>query len=349
MGLFDNVEPFTFEEQAGAGLSVELSNTTMPFGQPRQVVAFETGGKTTIADDGIYNPNSDRVVLQIMDSTHQRPLVVKGHLRDSLLGGVGLAKGIRDAIEQIRLNANPVQITYDTDTFDGLLWETMFGLEGPGDITYTLTFFISTGPLGAGFVPSQSSIPGSSVDVTLQIIAQLAVIEAMAFAQDINLVASGQLALSWNNLGTAMSNLATSSTVFEAGTLGIAQQAINAAKNMDTAAAVAQTQVTALRALNGSMGFATALIAPDANSQNAFSSAQAQTDVALAAILDQLRTVRVQAKTRIKKTSTLYRVQPGDTLESIAQQQLGSRARASDLGLASSDLVAGNYVRIPEG
>jgi hypothetical protein len=60
-----------------------------------------------------------------------------------------------------------------------------------------------------------------------------------------------------------------------------------------------------------------------------------------------LRVIGIKAATMAGSSTRLYQVQTGDTLESIAQTQLGSRARADEITLTGQTLVAGAWISIP--
>jgi hypothetical protein len=64
---------------------------------------------------------------------------------------------------------------------------------------------------------------------------------------------------------------------------------------------------------------------------------------------DALRSLQFTARQRLNASTKLYVICEGDTLESIAASQLGSAARAGDLGLRPSDLIPGRLIRIPTG
>jgi hypothetical protein len=64
-------------------------------------------------------------------------------------------------------------------------------------------------------------------------------------------------------------------------------------------------------------------------------------------VLDGMRTVRAEARRRQRAADRLYRVKPGDTLESIASALLGSAARAGELGVREDELAPGRLLRLP--
>ena len=59
------------------------------------------------------------------------------------------------------------------------------------------------------------------------------------------------------------------------------------------------------------------------------------------------RAAAESARAPARATSTLYRVRPGDTLESIARTELGDAGRAEELGVPPSALVPGRILRLP--
>jgi len=127
--------PFVISEDITSNaLVVTLDDTDLPHGRARELSAFKSGGKIDIAQGGVYNPGSDRVVLQMMVNKLNR-LTIKGAFRDRIRAGAqqqqggetpNHARSMRDRLELIRTRANPLKIVWDGQERGGVLEEANF-------------------------------------------------------------------------------------------------------------------------------------------------------------------------------------------------------------------------------
>lgn len=351
---------FVFKEDIGANaITVSLEDTDTPFGFPREVTGFESGGKTDVAEGGIYNPGSPRVVLQMM-AVRQTRMVIKGAFRDKIRAGAqrqtqnspepNHARAMRDTIELVRQRGNPLKITWFGDERSGVLEETKFGEEGRHDITYELTFIIAVPTSGYTQTTNQlvSATP-SIEDLRSQMAANLATQRAQLAALAANAAAVAAISNSLGFLASAIDTLGTFTTTAERVVVSTPQQLQNSYNSVIASAQNAQAQAQAVRDAGLDwLEAEDAMKQADADSLAAWWDWQTTTQLVLDQIIDAMRQVRLQSLQQLRLATRLYRVQPGDSLESIALSQLGSRARASDLGVRADQLVTGAYVRIPQ-
>lgn len=350
MPTSDNQRRFVVQELVPNGQTVVLSDSDMPFGRPREMVAFETGGETDIAEDGIYNPGSEQVVLQVMNSNKHRPMIIKGAFRDRLFGVVGHARSMRDAFDALKLRANPVRISWGGDERVGLVWKTLFGEEGANDISYEITFYIAVPPTGvatAGTVDLRGNL-ASIEDLRAQMKAQLIVIQLQLLAPYLTQSSFTTLSGVLNSISIALDYLSVSTTAFEKMT-GVTPQAAVARANQVIAGCTSVVGfVQALRTTLSTFRADQASQYINADNSVSWWTALYNGQLFINQILDAMRSIMAKARTRVRQSTQLYRVQPGDTLESIALYKLGSRARSGDLGIRADQLVPGKYIRIPE-
>lgn len=128
-----------FEEIDGQKRRVALRGSTAPHGGRRRDPAFSLGG--TLRSTKTNEPGQRRPVRSIT-GTSERPLAIKGHLRDGLIGADGGAKRVRTLIDDIRLQARPLRIIWDGELRYGFLEDAEFGVETGADFTYHLEFGI---------------------------------------------------------------------------------------------------------------------------------------------------------------------------------------------------------------
>jgi len=348
-------------EDVQGGLVVELKGDDLPWGRKRELAAFESGGAVDIADGGIYLPGNTRPVVQVM-AIKQRPLVLKGAFRDHMDqqakggkpdgkgGTVGHARSMRDGLEQIRHRANPVRITWEGDERYGLLQEAKFSEEDSSNIAYELTFFIAVPPSVAKSQEQTdiSSKPAAPDDIAAQMAANARAQQAQMLALAITAAVSATIASAWGSLTSSLDNVTVYAAKFGAATLSTPQHALTAMRNVQSACQAAQQNVANLKAVLDQSRADATMVVNNATNQTAWWSSLYASEVLLDQILDNMRKIRALTLAQVRQATRLYRVQPGDTLESIALQQLGSRSRALDLGIRQDDLVVGKYVRVPE-
>lgn len=352
--------PFVFKEDIASNpITVTLEDTDLPFGRARELSAFQSGGKVDIAQGGIYNPGSDRVVLQMM-AVRENKLTIRGAFRDRIRAGAqrqtnndpepNHARRMRDLIERVKRRGNPLKISWNGDERTGVLEETTFDEEGPHDISYALTFFIAEPPTGTSQVIGSATNPTPSLeDLRSQMAADHAQrqSELAALATNAAIVAGVSNALGF--VANAIETLGTFTTTLERAVLSTPAQLAAAVNGVNAAAQNVQTQVEAIRdAGYDQIPADQAMVNQSVDDYMRWWVWQSRLQLTLDQHLDAMRQIRLQATQQLRQATRLYRVQPGDTLESIALQQLGSKARASDLGIRQDQLVPGAYVRIPQ-
>lgn len=354
--------PFVFKEDIAAGaLTITLEDTDMPYGRKRELSAFQSGGKVDIAQGGIYNPGSDRVVLQMM-AVRENKLVIKGAFRDSIRAGAqrqqggpepNHARAMRDQIERIKRRGNPLKITWNGDERSGVLEEATYDEEGPHDIAYTLTFFIAVPPTGVDSNNGNNLLaPTPSIE---DLRAQMAANHAAQVAAELDLATNAALTATISNamgfVTNAIDTLGTMTTSMERQVLSTPQQIATAVNSVNASAQNVQTQIANTRTTYGGLDTVSAdqaMINASIDSYMQWWVWQNNTEANFDQMVDAMRQIRFQTNQQIKKSTKLYRVQPNDTLESIALTQLGSKSRSSDLGIRQDQLVAGAYIRIPQ-
>jgi hypothetical protein len=348
------------EDISNNPLQIVLEDTDMPYGRPREMEGFNSGGKVDIAQGGIYNPGSERVVLQMM-AQRENKMTIKGAFRDRIRAGVQRqsntdampqhAKKQRDLVELIRRRANPLKISWDGEERTGVIEETVFGEEGPHDITYTITFFIAEPLTGGSRNNTNATNPTPSLeDLRAQMAADHAErqSELLALATNASVVAVISNALGF--VSNAIDTLGIATTTIERAVLSTPQQVQSAVNNVNASATNVQTQIQAVQ--NAGYDKAPpdqAMVNQSVDDYMRWWAWQSRTKLTLDQEADAMRQIRQQATEQMRKATSLYRVQEGDTLESIALQRLGSKARASDLGIRQDQLIPGSYVRIPQG
>jgi nucleoid-associated protein YgaU len=350
---------FVFKEDIASGaITVSLEDTDSPHGRARELAAFESGGKVDIAQGGIYNPGSDRVVLQMMAIKENR-LIIKGAFRDRIRAGAqrqvggpepNHAKSMRDLVERVKRRGNPLKISWDGDERTGVLEEAVYGEEGPHDIAYTITFFIATPPTGSTQAATSGTSPTPSIeDLRSQMAANHAaqMVEMEALATNAAVVATVSNALGFT--ANALDALGTATTTMERVVLTTPQRVDSAVNATNASAQNVQTQVQATydAGLN-SVRADDAMVNKKVDEFMKWWRWQATTSLELDQTADAMRQIRLQATAQLRLATKLYRVQEGDTLESIALTQLGSKARSSELGIRQDLLTPGAYIRIPQ-
>lgn len=353
-------EPFVITEDIASGaITITLEDTDMPFGRPREVTAFQSGGKVDIAQGGIYNPGSERPVLQMM-AVRENRLVVKGHFRDRIRAGAQRQPGgaepnharyMRDLVERVRRRRNPLKISWAGDERSGVLEETQFDEEGVHDIAYTLTFFIAIPPTGLQSENEKLLSPTPSIeDLRSQMAANLAEQRAEMTVLAVEAAATAVISNALGFVSNAIDTLGIATVTAERIVLSTPQQIAAAINNINSSAQNVQTQIDQTR---NDFSF-DSTTAEDAMANQKVDDYMkwwvwhTTTSCQLDQIVDAMRQIRLQSLEQLRKATKLYRVQDGDTLESIALTQLGSKARASDLGIRPDQLIVGSYVRIPQ-
>lgn len=327
-------------------LRVELLDTDLPFGRVRQISAYETGGTTELpGEDGIHLPSSGRVVFQPL-FIKRRPLVIRGAFRDSQKATKGHAKDMRNQLKLVQSRANIVRILIlnnldgvNNEEYQGFLKDTKFGEEGPGDITYELSFSIA--------VDSEATqekvtlpTPKDNSDAVRQMQEEVSGIgSSLAFAIPLAKLIVATLIVGVDKaLASLLSDL-------EFAARGIASTRLAA---IDTSAAVASAELAGLRTAMLELSPSSLRTPNNSAALTALAVDRFNSLVTILHIQGGLRDIRRGVALASRRVVRLYQVRDGDTLESIAQSQLGSRARAGDLGIQEYDLKPGSVIRIPE-
>lgn len=348
--MADQPDPIVIKELLGTPpLTAQLADDDLPAGRRHEVAAFQSGGKWTIADDGIYNPGATRVVLQVMSKKYH-PMVLKGAFRDAFYG-VGHARAQRDLFERISDRVNPIEITWGDQVRQGILWETSFGEESASDITYELTFFIAVPQQGTQTQVRAAEGTTDPADLVATMKAQADLLQAELDNVALQASIQSNIAVGWETAQVALDNALLAVTIVNNLPASNAQQAISAARRVQTSVQSAQGQLVSLKQIYDSLSvdqLRPIASTKTADAEMALMLAVMNGSVGCLQLMDSLRSVAVIATLAIQQTTQVYRVQQGDTLESIARAKLGSRARAMDLGIPQSALVPGNLIRIPD-
>ncbi len=137
-------DPFIIEEDIQSDAQrVILDGPDLPHAAPRDSAGFNSGGPVEHSKIHL----GDNVIIQVKQA-RQRDRVFHGAFRDHLYAtetgspSQDHARSMRDAIEVIRGRANPLRVSWGTESFTGILAETNFGEESEHDITYELTFSV---------------------------------------------------------------------------------------------------------------------------------------------------------------------------------------------------------------
>lgn len=142
-------ERLYFEEIDGQRRRVTLAGNEAPHGHFREAAAFTDGGE--VRRTLKYEPGVNPPAVHIT-GTKEEPLVIKGHLRDSLTGNSGFgtdlvaplfegrAQKLKEQIDAIRTAARPLRIVWRGGAAGGLLLKALFPYEAAGEYQYELTF-----------------------------------------------------------------------------------------------------------------------------------------------------------------------------------------------------------------
>jgi hypothetical protein len=345
----ESINPIVIEEMVG-GMSCTLTEQELPYGRRHELAAFESGVEVDIAEDGIFNPGSDQVTYAVMQPRYL-PLVIKGTFHDVFFpNDHGHARSQRDLLTQIAQRSNPLKVTWGDDERQGILKLAKFGEQSQYDIAYELTFFVAVPPNGGAPARQDGSVPQTDdpSDLLSQMEALAAQHQAELDAVALSTAIASDIANLFDSFNAALEVAGTAAIAFGSAQLASPHEAISVAAGLISATASAAAQASALAAYVQGIGEASAVSPPTADNICAWNASAFDLVDDLLGMLSTLRTIAQTAQLAVRKATRLYRVQDGDTLESIAQQQLGSRGRSLDLGVSQADLVPGNYIRIPE-
>lgn len=337
-------------------LELRLVGDDLPHGFPREQAVLESGGQTRLGDqEGTYIPGRKAPIFHVLNDK-QRPIVLKGAFRDSLAAqrldnAVRHARDMRDLCERIRRRANLVEVIWGDDTRICFFDDGKYGEESEFDITYELHLLVAVGPQGTAPTQSSTSAPtrSSAADIAAQMQQDIAAQQAAMAQLALQSAFKTNVLQQVNDLAGAIDVASAAANDLEALSVGNGLAVATAVRRVIAAAQIALAKKTTLAATLAVTHANDAMVFATADATTAWQSVAFSLGDLLNAIADQLRSMRAQALQRLGVTTKLYRVQATDTLESIAQTQLGSRMRVNDLGIAASDLVPGRYVRIPLG
>lgn len=343
--------PFSFAEDVPNGLSVELRDSDLPFGRPREITAFDLGGE--LKTERIYLPGRSTPIYQTQQP-RLRDLVVRGAFRDHLksqdtgTSQVGHARAQRRLIEQIRRNANLLVISWGEESWNGLLVDAKYGIEGHHDSTYELTFAIGS-TIGEGQATEQTSEQvATPIDIAALVQRDLAAARAQLAALALRASVLQTMSTILNAVDAAQ-QAARDLTEAVTTSATVSRAAANAAAaRVDGAGRATQDAARAIIKLLS--GTKTLAIVPDGDPGTTLSWLSASTAVLIAAdsAIDRARSLRASARSSVTKAARVYVVRSGDTLESIARSELGDASRAGELGVRSDELRPGLSIRIPE-
>lgn len=337
----DTILEFVIEQTAGSRKKVTLSDFDAPHGAPRRGALFELGGKSqhkTIRLSGRQTP------IIHTETVAWAPNVIKGHLRDHFAGIDGHGQQIVDDLQDILDDQVPVKLTCGPWTWLAFPDEFKLPVEGLNDFTYELHFEILSRPGQKAPPNHDDDILPYPTDFSAEIQGELAALQAVLLAQQIATDVQVLLATQMVALDSSLDAEVVASAAFENADLpGVAQ-----ALALGAAAQQVSSRCDDVSAELEPLSPADALTA---TGDDAIASWQAW-QFAMLSLLDECRSrmwsVKFTANKRIRSVSRPYKVAPGDTVDSIAREQLGSAARASDLNLRQQDLVAGRTIRIPK-
>lgn len=328
-------------------LRFEFAGTDLPFGRARTFAAFESGGK--LIKERIDPPGSGNNPVFHVLVAPDRPVTIKGAFRDSQHAAVGHARDARDALMLLYRRSNLLDWTWGEERKIVLLDEPKFGEESPGDITYELTFEVANGGGPEGFVASdrarteRAPAPDPMPLIRAELAARRAELESLRMRS----VARAAVLAIRQALDAADAACAAFQTANDAlafldprGGLAAAGRALGLSRGAQIALDEARGAYAQRRAAD---------VVPSGDPALTVQWWQAQTagETTCRTAHDTIRSARASVLTRLRSASRLYRVAEGDTLESIALSQLGSSARANELGIRQDQLVPGTYIRIP--
>jgi len=334
-------------------LRVELRDDDLPHGEQRELSAWEEGGELKLAEDegtyllGTGLGSGDPIYHVLSHKFH--PRVMRGHLRDHLWGEPGHADSIIAQLEQLKLRASQVRVTWRRTGFTGLLKGTKFGREDEGQFAYELTFLVAMvdGLDDAVFVEPPYADAG--VDLVEELRTELATVRAEQEALRLRVEARAALVSAWTQLESALTDTATAAATLDSQATPSGQRGLQSVQRVATTAQTAGQLARALAALSQSLPANVAIYGTGSFELSGWAESQASTVASCRRARDIMGEVTRQARDRIAQASRLYRVQPGDTLDSVALSVYGSRGRALDLGLTQAQITEreGRVIRVP--
>lgn len=330
---------FAIAQKTGSDkIRVELQDHDLPFGRARKGAAFDLGGEV-ITNEAFL----DGRVSPIIHTRYEdfEPTVVKGHIRDHFTGDSGHAYEVRQQLEALKSRKGLVDLSIGKLHWVAFFKKAKFGYEGESDITYELTFRVVEGPQTSPKDPAPFGPALAPVDMMTNARAALAADRAAFLAISLSRVAAAQLRLAFDNLDSSLDDATSAASDFEAAATSSSANALTA-RCQD-----AKDKCDALMAAAQAYAAADAVPRVTAGAMAAYQQQQSTTCVDALTTRAQLQNLQISARQTVTKGTRLYRVVAGDTVESIATDKLGSKARAAEIGYKPQDLVAGRFIRIP--
>jgi hypothetical protein len=341
MASTDQTLPFVIEQTTGAKIKVTLSDHDAPMGAARKSALFALGGKNEkhlVRLDGRQSP------IIHTKYTVWKPNVIKGHLRDHFTGDDGHGQDVVKQLQDILDAQQPVTLTCGPWTWSAFPDEFDLPVEGLNDFTYELRFDVLSRPGQKQQQPDDDNILPFPTDLTAQAQAALAEQKALMMAAAISVSIQAALTVGFASVDSALTAAISACSAFENADLPALAQATAMAASAAQVSASCDELYSEIALLDPTGGALTTTT----DDQVALFQAQAFATLAeLDACKSSMWSVQYTANKRIRAVSKWYVVKQGDTVDSIARDQLGSSARASDLQLQQKDLVPNRKIRIP--
>lgn len=315
-------------------LRCNLRDDDTPYAHIQEEAGFTNGGELTMKR--VVLPGRREPLYHVMRAD-DRPLVFRGAFRDYRMGA-GHALAQRNLIERMRDRANLLRLAYDGRQWTVLLKETSFGEEGPGHITYELTFDVGLPPdVGGATAPARNAGGSAALD---RVLAQLR-------ARPVPPPQARGILAAFNRIMRAVEGAMEQLTDAQRQLENVRDNAVRQVRRVTSLGAQVQERTQDMRRMmTDSENTARALFTSvkDTVTWDTFK-AGLFTDMRR---VDQVaRDATEDARRRQYAPARLYRVKPGDTLESIAREQLCDASRSADLGVSAAQLYTGMILRIP--
>jgi hypothetical protein len=321
-------------------LRVELRDDDLPEAWPHEQVGFSTGGDVVHKRHKLHGRRSPLFHVFHVDD---EPIEVRGRFVDYKMGQ-GHAVAMRARIEAMRARANLLRVVWNGAVHTALLARAVFGEEGLGCITYELKFEIAI-PDGVGDPAAQQGAQGGArPNATADTIAAA---RAYLAARRATPAAAGNLLRSVNAALTAvegaMDSLGDAMRLMEAQRDRVFRQVRRVTTLGVRVQQLAQQARRAVGACQEHMRVVSEQVLATGREDNWCFDTQAR----LRAAAQAARSANEAARRTAAAGTTLYRVKPGDTLESIARERLGDAGRAGEIPLGAADVTPGRVVRLP--
>lgn len=329
---------FVIEQRTGSDRKrIELADHDLPFGRPRKGAAFDLGGDVETNDvklDGRTSP----IIHTRYEDFH--PTVVKGHLRDHFSGIQGAAHSTRRELERLKSRKGLVTLSIGKLTWVAFFKGAKFGYEGENDLTYELTFRVVEGPQSKAQTFTDPVVL-APVDLVANARAALAIDRAAFLAISLSRIAATQIFLAFDNLDSGLDQAESAARDLE-NDASTATASAMSARCQD-----AKAKCDALLAAAQAYAAADAVPRPTAAAMGAYQQQQANACQGALETRAALQRLQISSRQIVVRGKRLYRVVAGDTLESIAMDKLGSKARAGEIGYRQPDLKPDRFILIP--